>query len=237
MSCKLDISQCKSVGGSHLLAVNPMVGKPGPAESVLCRAATRPWQWVYQNIQANTALPFCATGNSGGAELVGLALAHYGQGSIFTLVEPTGGPTFSRQDWACDNTQPPTTMLCGGTQGFSLPTSDAEDYVDPAYPGPWCSTELEDNTTTYDSTFLHDSILSPDATINYPNTFVNFVYGAADTTTTENQAHLWASAITSSKAETCLANTGHTIPDNQTGATQISNDILNYCKLPVGEQP
>ena len=204
---------------------------PGGIRAVACRFATLA-QWIYTNLASTTA-PFCATGNSGGAELIGQALAHYGMASIFVFVEPTSGPTFTRLDWACDDSQPTTPMLCGGTQGFELPFSAAENYVDPAYPGPWCSQELTTKTTTYDATFLHDSVLAPDATtLNYPNTFVNFVYGDADTTTSENQAHLWASSITSSETEVCVPNTGHAIADSLEGAQQIANDIQNYCKLP-----
>jgi trimeric autotransporter adhesin len=207
---------------------------PGGIRAVACRYATLA-QWIYQNIHlANTAAPFCATGNSGGAELIGLAMAHYGVGSIFALIESTGGPDFTRLDWACDGLQPPALNLCGNTTGFGLSQYSAMTFVDPAYTGPLCSEEVETHSTTNDPTFLHDSVTSPDATLNYPNTFVNFLYGALDTSTAPNQAQIWESAITSSKAESCVANTAHGVPDSTEGAQQIENDILQYCTMPAG---
>ena len=207
---------------------------PGGIRAAACRYATLA-EWIYTNIHlANTTAPFCATGNSSGAQLIGLALAHYGMGSLFTMVEPTSGPPFARQDWACDCLQPQIANPCGVPQGFCVGLGNAQKYIDPAYPAPLCSDEVQTRTTTYDSTFLHDSILAPDAVFAYPNTFVNFVYGTQDPSTASNQGHAWASAITSSKAESCIADAQHNIPDVLDGAQQIANDIVTYCKLPSG---
>jgi len=207
---------------------------PGGIRAAACRYATLA-EWIYTNIHlANTTAPFCATGNSSGAQLIGLALAHYGMGSLFTMVEPTSGPPFARQDWACDCLQPQIANPCGVPQGFCVGLGNAQKYIDPAYPAPLCSDEVQTRTTTYDSTFLHDSILAPDAVFAYPNTFVNLVYGTQDPSTASNQGHAWASAITSSKAESCIADAQHNIPDVLDGAQQIANDIVTYCKLPSG---
>jgi hypothetical protein len=211
---------------------------PGGMRAVGCRYATLA-QWIYNNIHlANTAAPFCATGNSGGAAEIGLALAHYGMGSIFAMVEPTSGPPFSRQDWGCDCSHPQVTDPCGNTAtNYCVGLGNAQDYIDPAYTAPVsCSYEVENRSTIYDSTFLNDSVLSPDAELNYPNTFVNIRYGGADRSCASNQGHLWYSAITSSKAESCIAGAPHEIPSDQTGAQDIANDLLKYCKLPAGQQ-
>ena len=212
---------------------------PGGIRAVGCRYATLA-QWIYNNIHlANTSAPFCATGNSGGSVVIGLAMTHYGMGSIFTMVEPTSGPPFARQDWACDNTQAPVTDPCGNPdRGFQLADADAVMFVDPAYAPPVsCSYELEHLSTIYDPTFLNDSVMSPDAVLNYPNTFVKFLYGGMDTSTAPNQGHLWEKAITSSTTEACIADAGHTMPDSQDAAQQIANDLLTFCKLPAGGNP
>jgi hypothetical protein len=208
---------------------------PGGIRAVSCRYATIA-QWIYTNIHlANKSAPFCATGNSGGAEVIGLALAHYGLGSIFAMVEPTSGPPFARQDWACDCLQPSTSNPCGIQQGYCVGLEDAQNFVDPAYTSPVsCSYEVQNLVTTYDPIFLNDSVLSPDAVLNYPNTFVNFLYGTLDTSTAPNQGHLWEEAITSSKAESCVAMAPHNMPDSLEGAQQIASDLLQYCKLPAG---
>jgi hypothetical protein len=208
---------------------------PGGIRAVSCRYATLA-QWIFNNIHlASTTAPFCATGNSGGAELIGQALTHYGLGSIFAMVEPTSGPPFARQDWACDCLRPQTTDPCGRTMGFCVSLSDAQKFVDPAYaptiPNA-CSSEVQTGNTQYDPIFLNDSVTSPDAVLNYPNTFVNFLYGTQDTSTAPNQGHLWESAITSSTSESCVATAPHNIPDDSAGAQQIASDLLKYCKLP-----
>lgn len=212
---------------------------PGGIRAVGCRYATLA-QWIYNNIHlANTSAPFCATGNSGGSAVIGLAMTHYNMGSIFAMVEPTSGPPFARQDWACDWQQPATTDPCGNLEPFGLAESDAQNFIDPAYTPPVsCSYEVEHQTvkseaTLYDPIFLSDSVMSPDADLNYPNTYVRFLYGAEDTSSAPNQGHLWENAITSSKSEQCVADAGHSMPDSQDAAQQISTDLLTYCKLPA----
>jgi hypothetical protein len=209
---------------------------PGGTRAVACRYATLA-QWIYTNIHlANTTAPFCATGNSSGAQLIGLALTHYGLGSIFAMVEPTSGPPFARQDWACDCLPAPVINPCGASGNFCIGPSDAQSFVDPAYSAPICSQEASTHSTTNDSIFYHDSVAAPDSVFAYPNTFVKFLYGALDLGP-PNQGHTWASAITSSKAESCVANAGHSLPIYLDGAQQIASDILKYCKLPSGQRP
>jgi uncharacterized protein YjdB len=208
---------------------------PGGIRAVACRYATLA-QWIYTNIHlANTTAPFCATGNSSAAELIGQSLAHYGQSSIFAMVEPTSGPPFARQDWACDCSQQGVTNPCGTFWSYCIGVGDAQNFVDPAYAPPVsCSQEVSNHSTTYDSIFLKDSVMSPDAVLTYPNTFVKFLYGGADTNA-PNHGHLFADAITTSKAEACVADAGHTIPNTLDGAQQIASDILTYCKLSSGQ--
>jgi hypothetical protein len=206
---------------------------PGGIRAVACRYATLA-QWVYTNIHlANTAAPFCATGNSSGAELIGQALTHYGLGSIFAMVEPTSGPPFARQDWACDCLQPAVTNPCGLKQNFCVGLANAQNFIDPAYSAPLCSQEVSNYSTSNDAIFYHDSVVAVDAVLTYPKTFVKFLYGALDSSP-PNQGHLWSSTITSSKTEACIADAAHTIPDYLDGAQQIANDILQYCKLSPG---
>ena len=208
---------------------------PGGTRALVCRWATMA-QWVYTNIHlANTSAPYCATGASAAAQAVGIGLAHYGLGSIFAMVEPTSGPVFDRQDWACSCLQPNATNPCGVRASYCIGVVDAQTFVDPSYPGPWCSSETANHSTINDPIFLHDSVNAPDAALAYPNTFVRFLYGGLDTEA-PNQGHVWASSITSSQAEACVPNVGHSIPSTLAGAQQIAADLLNYCKLPAGGQ-
>ncbi|MGD0569822.1 MAG: Ig-like domain-containing protein [Candidatus Sulfotelmatobacter sp.] len=206
---------------------------PGGMRAVACRYATLA-QWVYTNIhEANTAAPFCATGNSAGAEEIGLAMAHYGLGSIFAMVEPTSGPVYGQQVWACDDSEPDAINPCGTLTQYGVGVGGAEQFIDPAYPEPICSMTYRTHETTYDAVFLHDSVVSTDAVLSYPNTFVNFRLGDLDMGAGPNQAATWESAITSSKAISCIAGAPHSIPNTLVGAQAIASDVVSLCKLPT----
>jgi hypothetical protein len=221
------------VSWGHPFADQPFGWQTGPGgiRAVACRYATLA-QWVYTNIhQGNSEAPYCATGNSAGSQQIGLALTHYGLGSIFAMVEPTSGPPFSRQDWACDCSHASAVNSCGVLQGYCVGLPNAEDFVDPAYSAPICSEEVETRSTTYDSIFLRDSVMAPDAQLSYPSTFVKFLFGGRDPSTAPNQGQTWESAITSSKAEACVADADHEIPNSLDGAEQIASDLLTYCQI------
>jgi len=85
--------------------------------------------------------------------------------------------------------------------------------------------------TTYDAVFLHDSVVSTDAVLSYPNTFVNFRLGDLDMGAGPNQAATWETAITSSKALSCIAGAAHSIPNSLVGAQTIASDVVSLCQL------
>jgi hypothetical protein len=204
---------------------------PGGTRAVACRYATLA-QWIYTNIHnANTAAPFCATGNSSGAEVIGQAMTHYGLGSIFSMVEPTSGPSYSQQVWACDNSEPDAVNPCGNLTMYGVGLGGTEQFIDPSYPMPICSETYMSHRTTFDSIFLHDSVVSTDAAFSYPNTFVNFRFGDLDMGSGPNQGTTWESAITSSKASSCIAGAAHSIPNSLVGAQTIGSDVVSLCKL------
>lgn len=205
---------------------------PGGIRALACRYATVA-DWVYTNVHQDLdQAPMCATGNSDGGEVIGQALAHYGLASIFAMVEPTSGPPFSRQDWACDCLHPSAVDSCGNFLSYCVGVDAAENFIDPAYPGPYCSEEMENHSTIFDSIFLQDSILAPDGVLSYPKTNVRFLYGGLDISAAPVQGRLWEDAITSSTSSQCLPDAPHEIPDVLDGAEQIATDILNGCKLP-----
>jgi hypothetical protein len=205
---------------------------PGGIRALACRYATIAY-WVYTDIHEGLdESPMCATGNSDGAEVIGQALAHYDLASIFAMVEPTSGPPFSRQDWACDCLHADAVNSCGNLESYCVGLDAAVNFIDPAYPGPYCSEETENHSTTYDSLFVHDSILAPDGVLSYPKTAVRFLYGGLDYSAVPNQGYLWEDAITSFKSSQCLPDAPHEIPDVLDGAEQIATDVINGCKLP-----
>jgi hypothetical protein len=205
---------------------------PGGIRRAACRYATLA-RWVYDNINLGGASePLCATGESAGGQLIGESLAHYGLRSIFTMVEPTSGPTFSRLDYACICDAAKKDTPCGeGLQSQCLSLSNAQNFVDPAYSSPICSSALSTHSTANQAQFLSDSVQSPDATLAYPETYVNFVFGGQDKSSAVTLGQDWQSAITTKSSIACVADAPHDIADVLDGAQQIANDLVTNCHL------
>jgi hypothetical protein len=196
-----------------------------------CRFATA-LQWVHDNF-LDTGTPLCAAGNSAGAELIGQSLAHYGAGDILAFAELSSGPPYGRLDYACENTQPVTTSPCSGAHdSLAVQPGTSMMFIDPAYPGAWCSSSYANHSKLHDAQFVNDSVTSPDAVLSYPNTFVNFVFGQKDTTSAIRQGLLYEGAITSPHAMACLAGVTHEMEDSMAGAKQVAADVIAHCKLP-----
>jgi hypothetical protein len=206
---------------------------PGGVRRVACRYATLA-QWVKDNINSPAGAPLCATGNSAGGALIGYALAHYGETSIFTMVEPTSGPPFSRLDYSCECNQPrlPDPCVPGTELSQCVDLDNAEKYIDPAYSAPICSQAVQTQSTANGAQFLSDSILSPEATLTYPSTYVHFAWGGEDGSSAPVMGQEWEEVITptSGRAFACVADAPHGLADVLDGAEQIVNDIVSYCQ-------
>jgi hypothetical protein len=197
-----------------------------------CRFATV-LQWVHDNF-LDAGTPLCAAGNSAGAELIGQSLAHYGAGDVLAFAELSSGPPYGRLDYACENTQPVITSPCSGVRsGLGVQPGTAMKFIDPAYPGAWCSSSYANHSKLHDAQFVNDSVTSPDAVLSYPNTFVNFVFGQLDTTSAIRQGLLYEAAITSAHAMACAVGVTHEMEDSMAGAKQVAADMIAHCKLPT----
>jgi len=205
---------------------------PGGLRRVACRYPTLA-KWVQQNI-APSSVPMCATGTSAGAGLIGYAMAHYGGTSLFKMVEPTSGPPFSRLDYSCECNQPdlPDPCVAGQMLTQCVGPKNAQDYIDPAYAAPaLCSSDENTHSTANAAQFLSDSILSPEATLTYPTTYVHFAWGGQDTSSAPVMGQLWEEVITpaTGTAFACVADAPHDMADVVDGAAQILNDLVNNC--------
>jgi hypothetical protein len=205
---------------------------PGGIRRVACRYATLA-KWVRDNPNITpSGAPVCATGNSAGSALIGYALAHYSGDSIFTMVEPTSGPPYSRLDYSCECNQPDRQDPCGPL-GQDLPQcvgpDNAHNYIDPAYSSPICSQAVNTHSTANSAQFLSDSILSPEAIMNYSSTSVLFAWGGQDHSSAPVMGKEWQQLITSPNGYACVADAPHPLPDAQDGALQILRDLLTYC--------
>jgi hypothetical protein len=209
---------------------------PGGVLASACRYATVN-QWIYDNIQANTSVPFCATANSGGAGALAYALSQYPTGNIMSMAEVTSGPPTGRLDWGCGCTQGKLAVQCGSTttMGTCFGKADAPVW-DPAY-DPNATTGLCTAAVTGTlppgglNFFLGDSVEAPGANYNLTKTHVNLVFGGSDSSSAIPIGQDWFNNITSTKSQACVPGGLHSLANTLAGAQQIANDLISMCKL------
>jgi hypothetical protein len=204
---------------------------PGGIRAVACRPATV-LNWVYQNLRNGLSAPLCAGGNSAGGEQIGLGLAHYGLGSILSMAEVIVGPPFAREDYSCECNQPLSPGLCSSQPlTYCVGLNNAEQFVDPAYVAPICSQAVKSHSTANNATFLSDSILSPDAVLNYPRTHLHFLWGGQDLSSASLLGKLYMNSVTSTSDYACVADAPHDVFTVLDAAKQVATDIVNDCQL------
>jgi hypothetical protein len=183
-------------------------------------------QWLAQQ---TPSVPLCATGNSAGGQVIGEGLAHYGLGSYLSFAEITSGPPFSSVDQACSPDVPQPGEYCSGADiGMSVGVSDATNFIDPAYPGPWCSQGVLGSTQNQQQ-FQNDSITSSDAVLSYPNTKINFLFGGQDISSAIRQGLYYQSRITSPASFGCVQDAPHDLDVAPDGAQTIAQDLITNC--------
>jgi hypothetical protein len=108
-------------------------------------------------------------------------------------------------DYACIDDVPPAVEYCSGSDvGMGVGLSNAIDFIDPAYPGPWCSSATQNHSTLHEQQFLDDSVTSPDAVLSYPNTKIGFLFGGQDDSTAIRQGLNYQSRIVEPTTYGCV---------------------------------
>jgi len=155
---------------------------PASALRGACRAGTLS-QWIYDNVhggaEAAKTTGFCGLGLSGGGAFFTYSVAHYGRKSIYDYLEIMSGPSVAKLDFGCDPSlydggpryvcpdlpnapfafTPPTTGQIDGMEGTHTCGADAAAPADIAK---WTA----------------DSIVSPGADYEYPQTGMSFWFCA-----------------------------------------------------------
>jgi hypothetical protein len=226
---------------------------PGGVRRLACRYATAA-DWVYRhptiinpNVVSNTSAPMCATGNSGGSAALVYAAYEYGLDSELAMIEPTSGPVMSRIDQGCSPCSSSAQgQVCAGSNNnpnLCYESADAT-IIDEAYQSPGatsptpCSDARNGNPGTNASElFLSDSILYAGGaqTVAMPTTTLKILFGDDDTSNAVPEGTLFEGLASPSPSSPtppfqCLANVQHDIPSYSSGAQQIANDIIQYCK-------
>ena len=192
-----------------------------------CRYATVT-AWIKNNLASQ--IPLCATGISAGSQQIAEGLAHYGLSQYLAFAELGSGPPFNRTDEACIPRNGRSVEYCSGAdRGFGVDPTDSRRYIDPAYPGAWCSHDTETGSADHQQQFLEDSVTSPDAVLSYPGTKVWFLYGGKDDSTAVNQGENYRLQITTTNRAGCVPEAPHLIPDALAGAQQIASDTIGQC--------
>ena len=209
---------------------------PGGVLATACRYASVS-QWIYDNVQNNAAIPYCATANSGGAGALAYVLSQYPTSNILSMAEVTSGPPSGRLDWGCGCQEGKLPVQCGSSTslGTCFGKSDAPVW-DPAYDptnvNPVCSNAVGGALPPGGLNFLlGDSVEAPGANYTFPKTYVNLVFGSSDNSAAIPIGQDWFNNITTSKGQACVAGGVHSIANTLAGAQQIANDIINLCKL------
>jgi len=152
------------------------------------------------------------------------------------MAEVTSGPPTGRLDWGCGCKEGSLPVSCGQTTTMGTCFGNADAPVwDPAYnppPGSGVCTAAVNGTLPPGGLnfFLGDSAEAPGATYNFPNTYINLVFGGKDTSSAIPIGQDWFNHITSSsKGQECIADAPHSIANVPDGAAQIATDIINLC--------
>jgi hypothetical protein len=198
-----------------------------------CRYATL-LTWIHDNI--HTGGKFVATGNSGGSAEIGYALTSWGRAAILDLAVPTSGPPTARLDYACVNQATPQwASLCASIIPANTMQCTTETCILGA-PPPAPTAAATDNVCTQVSPqptleqLWDDSVVNPDAVLNYPKTLVHFIYGEQDCGEPVPIGLTYATKVTSQKVIEFVPNTPHELYSTTEGLTAILNAIDNGTK-------
>jgi hypothetical protein len=204
---------------------------PGGMAAAACRYATM-LSWVSQ--QSWQQGPLCATGNSGGSAEISYALARYGSGALLTAAVPSAGPPMGRLDHGCIGStawdqqcqQLWPSQVCAGQSACSF-NANARTTIDLAYADSPCT----DQDASAEPTLLADSVLSPDATLAYPNTALQFIFGTDDCSEAVSLGLVYAEAVTSNKTISYV-DAPHAVFNTAAGRSAIVDALDQDCLIP-----
>jgi uncharacterized protein (TIGR03437 family) len=183
-----------------------------------CRYATL-LTWIRDRI--HTQGKFVVSGNSGGSAEIGYALTTWQRGDIIDLAVPTSGPPISRLDYGCTNPPPSEWLtLCTGI----LPPGSLECTPICSYGAGRGVCNQASSAPTLEI-LRNDSVVHPDAVLNYSKTRVHFLYGKRDCGESVPQGLTWATNVTSQKVIEFVPNTPHVMASTAEGRAAIVNAI------------
>jgi hypothetical protein len=187
-----------------------------------CRYATL-LTWIHDHI--HTGGKFVASGISDGSSELGYALTSWGRASILDLAIPTSGPTMGRMDYVCaKKATPQWASLCASIVPANTMQCSPESCVFGTLTGPLnICIQVSPQPTTQQ--LWEDSVVNPDAVLNYPNTLVHFIYGEQDCGEPVPNGLTYATAVTSQRLIEFVPNAPHDMPTTPEGRAAILQAI------------
>jgi len=150
-------------------------------KSAACRPATV-FDYVFRVVHhSSRSIGFCGQGISGGGGALGYALSHYGLSDEFDYVVIGSGPGVSRMDYGCDPpsyTGPPLN-LCPLVNDAPYAYAAGDDSKVNTWEGTTtcgASKPLKGDVRRW----VADSMVSPGAVYNYPETAVSWFFCVTD---------------------------------------------------------
>jgi hypothetical protein len=188
-----------------------------------CRYATL-LTWIHDHI--HTGGKFVATGNSGGSAEIGYALTSWGRAAILDLAIPTSGPPTARLDYACvkQATLQWASLCASIVPANTMQCSKQACILGPGALGPGGVCTQASLQPTPEQ-LLDDSVVNPDAVLNYPKTLVHFIYGRRDCGEPVPIGLTYATKVTSQKVIEFVPNTPHELASTPEGRAAILKAI------------
>jgi hypothetical protein len=194
------------------------VTQEGGLKPQACRYATL-LTWIHGTVHRGGK--FVATGNSGGSAEIGYALTTYGRGAILDLAIPTSGPPVARLDYTCAaQATPEWAALCA-----SIVPAGAMQCKPGCMLGPDNGVCKQVSPQPTPAQLLEDSVVHPDAVLDYPKTRLHFLFGALDCGEPAPAGLTWATKITSEKAIHFVPRTPHALMSTAEGREAIRKAI------------
>ena len=188
-----------------------------------CRYATL-LTWVHDHVHKGGK--FVATGNSGGSAEIGYALTSWGRAAILDLAIPTSGPPTAHLDYACvKQATPQWASLCASivpANTMQCPKQNCILGAAQLAPGGVCTQTGSQPTPEQ---LLDDSVVNPDAVLDYPKTLVHFIYGKKDCGEPVPIGLTYATKVTSRKVIEFVPNTPHEVASTPEGRAAILKAI------------
>lgn len=146
---------------------------------------------------------FCVQSFGGGSGGLAMSLAHYGAGSFLDAATISAGPPFARLDLGCDPTTPPRAACPEIPLAPVAYSGGVLGIISQWEASPACGHAGASSSDV--ARWQHDSVVSPDAVLDYPRTSLAawFCVNAPDATVGEGS--VFFDSLTSNATVHCVA--------------------------------